>query len=1382
MRRVSCIKFFRYVFIVITLVSQIEAKAYYKFERFSNNEGFNQNTIYAIEQDVYGILWFGTPNGLYRYDGYEFEGFTCHMQSDLSITNNFITCLHTDSLGLLWIGTREGVNVYIPWLEKFVTVPELADLNITYIHSDYQGRVWIGGKQELYVCCTSVDKNDVSFNVSQNFYSVINQQGEIVKFDFLEDDYFLLLSSSGLYAVEYDPTESSVFPVIRAVGLFELPSKVFVRSFKKVDNIFWIGTNKGLFKTTIEGDKIHIIEQYDNFMFPEENQITCIFEDNFGELWIGTTNGGLARYILEADSFEHFRYDPKNEDGISSKKINCIFQDSYNVLWLGTAQGGINKLDLMQKPFLNYAHNPYDKTSIPGDLVTSIMEDSKGYLWLSSFGVGICRSENVVDEESVENLKFESLQDEFPTSSQNVILSFYEDSKGYIWIGSIQGLFVYCPTQDKFKAVKIGSENSINLRRLRIVKEIDDEHLLFSGYQTVIVSNPWENIGRGDSVFLDVDETIEALGEHSSQCFLVDRSGDFWVGTGSGLFYVSTDNSQYDVRNVSAKDGDSLVEIDENIFSLLEDTEGNIWVGTFGKGLKKLNVDKNHEFHLLDEFTKNDLLPDDAIYGMIQEDSDHLWLSTDMGLCRLNISFQKTEKFDVRDGLPNNNFRQSAYFKGASGYFYFGGLNGLTVFKPEDIKQNLILPKVLITSLIVNDKKVKVGEELDGYVRLEKSILSTDKVTFKHNEQIIAFEVLVQHSNSPYKNKLQYKLEGFSDKWMLVEKGKTSITYTNLPPGDYVFRVKGANADGFWNDKSTDLEFTVLSPWYKTWWAYLILTLLVAVIIFAVADYYIKIVELTKNLKYEQLDKKRIDALNQTKLAFFTNISHEFRTPLTLISGSIEQLLERKTDDFGKRTLTIIYNNTKRLLRLVDQLITFRRAEQGYMQMNYSRGALGDFISPITEAFEEYGIRKNINFFYKILTPNEEVIIDVDKVERIFFNLLSNSFKYTPENGSISIESEVVSTEKGKNLVFKVIDNGKGIPPEKRDRIFNRFYQLEGREENVGGTGIGLALCKTLVDNMNGTIEVESVANVRTCFTVSIPCDVEDEFKKNKTDFVAKSSIKDWIPVQYQDSESKLSSEDDKKADYTILVVDDESEVRDFIRRALEGKYNVETVENGIQALDFVKLKNPNLIISDVMMPEMNGFELCKKIKSEEATCHIPVVLLTALSDNEHMIEGLEFGADDYISKPFSLKNLQLRISKLIDNNIKLKNYFQNRSSIPDPEIQISSRDRDFLNKIINSIEENISNSHFGVEELAKAVGISTAHFYRRLKQLTGQIPNVYLRNYRLERAAKIIKENRGDNITEIMYQVGFESNSYFSTAFKKLYGCSPSEYLKKGH
>lgn len=817
-----------------------------------------------------------------------------------------------------------------------------------------------------------------------------------------------------------------------------------------------------------------------------------------------------------------------------------------------------------------------------------------------------------------------------------------------------------------------------------------------------------------------------------------------------------------------------------NVFSLHEDHLGRIWAGTFGGGLNLITLNPTGAPEKIDHFRKKDVLPDDAIYGILQENETYLWMSTDMGLVKFNLETNTLDGYDVRDGLTQNNFRQASYFKGKSGYYYFGGLNGLTIFKPANIKKNTTPPKIQITSLFINNKEVKIGEKLNKKTILERSISETESIAVRQNEQSIAFQLVVDHTSTPTKNKLAFQLEGFNDTWIESETGKSTITYTNLSAGDYTLKIKAANGDGVWSTETKNLALKILPPWYQTWWSYLMFTVLTLLILGGVMIYFIQHEKLKQKLIFEQLDKARIDTINQGKFRYFTNISHEFRTPLTLISGPLEQIMAINEDETQSKYLAIIQKNTKRLLSLVDQLITFRQAEQGFISLNLHQLTLGNFIYPTTEAFENYAIEKNINFFYKVHPPNEKIVIDVQKVERILFNLLSNSFKNTPPHGNISIEANIINTENKKWIKIDVVDTGKGIPAEDLNNVFERFYQLGNKTDNISGGGIGLAFCKSLVELFKGEITVKSEPNVETKFSVLIPSKPDEEYSSTEIDTSHKSYIKDWVPLP---SEYKTRFADQAKVGtklkHTLLIVEDEEDLQIFLSSALANHYKLLMAKNGFEALEKMKIQEPDLVISDIMMPKMDGFALCEKIKSNPTTCHIPVLLLTALGDNENLIKGLEFGADEYISKPFSLKHLTLRIERLIQNNLKLKEHFSKNSSIPKGDIQISTRDKAFLEHVIQVIENNISDSSFGVEELSAKMGLSNSHFYRRLKQLTGQVPNVYLRNFRLQRAADLLKSNEGYNVTEVMYQIGIESPSYFSTSFKKTHGVSPSAFLK---
>ncbi|WP_165876092.1 hybrid sensor histidine kinase/response regulator transcription factor [Mariniflexile fucanivorans] len=1356
------------------------------FERFSNKEGFNQNTINAISQDRYGYLWFGTPNGLIKYDGYEFETYTSQTKTNGKISSNFITCLFNDSNGILWIGTNVGINVYIPWLEKFYTIPLTSKLNISKISSGPNGAIWFTGENKLYACVvTDVDKG--VFKVSDNFLDSYTNVTAINQFSFTNKNSLILATANSLKQVYFNKNNIDINSKIERIINFDDFEGSNITSIKNIQNILWIGTYDGLFKTSLENGRIHIIRKYDNKNSQNKAKsplrINTIFEDNNGAIWVGTREFGLLKYLELEDEFISYTYNPKNDLGLSSNLINVIFQDNYDVLWIGTAQGGINKLDIAQKQFINYSKNPYDKQSISDNLITSILEDKNGKLWVSSFNKDLCRSTNSINEKTVNTIKFENLSKQLDVfGDKNIIRCIFEDKKGYIWFGTDLGIMVYSPLKNSFKKI-ILKNNGITVQEqlYRSICQIDENHLLFTGYRITVIKNPWDKIQGEKNPQIEAVTILDIDPKTIYQTVLKDKKQRLWFGTSNGLYYGTFNGEKINIENRLSDEGTNSLNLSyPNIFSLHEDLQGSIWAGTFGGGLNKISLDNEGVPTKIEHFRKNNILPDDAIYGILQENDSNLWISTDMGIVKFNTKTNGVDVFDVRDGLAQNNFRQGASFKGNSGYFYFGGLNGLTLFKPENIQLNSTPPRVIITSLLVNNKVIEIGEKLDNTVILEKSISETNSISISQNEQTIAFQLVAEHTSTPSKNKLAYKLEGFNNTWIEEQSGKTTVTYTNLSAGDYVFQVKAANGDGVWSPEIKSLKIIILPPWYQTWWSYLLFFLLTILVGVGIIIYFVQHEKLKQRLKYEQLDKERLDTINQGKFRYFTNISHEFRTPLTLIAGPLEHIIASKQDAVNTKYLAIIQKNTKRLLNLVDQLITFRKAEQGFIDLNFSQNTLGGFIYPTTEAFENYAFEKNINFFYKVNSPNEEIVIDTEKVERILFNLLSNAFKNTPANGSISIESDIIYVKDTRMIRIDVIDNGKGIPAKDLDNIFERFYQLGHLDQRVSGGGIGLAFCKSLINLLQGEISVKSEPGVETRFSVLIPTGNMEDYNDVEVNTNTKSFIKDWVPLSTDYKKETLNEVSiDKLKEHHILIVEDEEDVQNFLISTLSEEYNITIANNGVEGLEKIKQREPTLVISDVMMPEMDGFAFCEKIKSNPETCHIPVLLLTALGTNEDTIKGLEFGADEYVSKPFSIKVLELRIKKLIENHIKIKEYFKKNSTLPKKGIELSTRDEDFLNEIINIIEENISDSNFGVEELSAKMNLSASHFYRRLKQLTGQIPNAYLRNFRLQRAAELLNKNDGANVTEVMYQIGIESNSYFSTSFKKLHGVSPSEYLK---
>jgi signal transduction histidine kinase/ligand-binding sensor domain-containing protein/DNA-binding response OmpR family regulator len=1349
------------------------------FERFSNKQGFNQNTINSIAQDKYGFLWYATPNGLIRYDGYDFKTFTTQSKSNGTISSNNITSLFNDKNGLLWIGTNIGLNVYVPSLERFFTLSLKDRFEIKKIAQDKEGYVWISGEKSLQRIAV-LDINKGLFNISNNFLNLDSnsENFRLNTFCIVDNSSIILGTNEGLKKLTYKNENENLKIQITVFKDFKYFYDKIITAILKVDNVFWIGTDKGLYSSNLKKEDTFVLNKVDVNKIGFNAYVNFIFNDNDKNMWIGTRADGLFKFNPSLNIFEHFKYDQKNKKGISSHRINAIYQDQFNVLWFGTAQGGINKLDLSQKKFYSYSHNPFDNFSLPDNLITAILEDSSGKVWVSGYNKKLSRSINSIDSKNGSQLKFQNIENEIPIKKTDIIRSIYEDKKGFIWLGLDESAFVYYPTKNIFKEVVFENFESENFGRIRIVEQINDNEILFGGNLAVIVKNPWQNLNTPKPV-LKI-KTILSFSEENIQAFVKDTANQFWFGTNRGLYQTLYDGKDIKIKRKITESSKNIKITNNNVFSLLQQNN-NLWVGTFGGGLNKIELDSTGNPSTIKYYRKSDILPDDAIYGILPDKEENLWISSDMGLLRFNIIDSSTSIFDVRDGLLQNNFRQKSFFKGKSDYMYFGGLNGLTVFKPASILLNTKPPEVLITSLLVNNKPLKRGDILNDNVILKKSISETDSIEISERQTIISFNLVAEHTSSPSKNRLAYQLEGLNKDWVETEEGKTSITYTNLAAKKYKLKVKAANGDGVWSETIKILHILVKPLWYKTWWSYTIFGILIVLIIISVMYYFIRHEKLKQKLIYEQIDKDRIEVINQGKFKYFTNLSHEFRTPLTLIYGPLERIIENNKDPKNVKLLEILKRNTHRLLSLVDQLITFRQAEQGFVKLNFTKLTLGEFLYPTTEAFENYALERNINFFYKINSPNEEIIIDVEKFERILFNLLSNSFKNTPNQGSISIKANVKTKDEKKIIKVEIIDTGKGIPKENLENIFERFYQLGNEEGAVSGGGVGLAFCKSLIDLFKGRVKVKSELNKETKFTVYIPSkdigEVDVKEIQNKKTF-----IKNWLPLKTEKGIEILDTEEPIRKKHSVLIVENEIDIQNFLKTTLSNNYNITIANNGVEALEKIKQKQFNTVISDVMMPEMDGFELCKRIKSEPETCNLPVLLLTALESDSDVVKGLEFGADEYISKPFSLKNLELRLKKLIENNIKIKEYFAKNSLPPKDKknLQLSKKDNLFLEKLAYIVEGNLSNSNFGVEELSKEICMSSSHFYRKLKQLTGQVPNVYIRNYRLQRAAELFDSNNGFNVAEVMYQIGIESNSYFSTSFKKLHGVTPSEYLKR--
>lgn len=1357
-----------------SLFGQVENT--YSFVNYSNKDGFNQNTVLSIEQDKYGILWLGTSNGLIKYDGNSFQNVSWEPEHQSDIYHGPISNILSDSRGLLWITSRTGLNIYYPHKEQFFKVTS-DSLDMLYrCVEDSDSSIWVLGNKFLSNVRAGISNDSIILSWSPNLLTGAYAKLDIL--DFLKvNDIYLLATSTGLFRMSFP--DGSMKPVFEAENI--IPSGT-IRCLKLHNkNIVWLGTESGLYKTVLAGNILTYLNTYQhNDSDPTSlahNHVMDLLIGDDNRLWVGTWLGGLSLYHEKDDSFTNFTHDSRKKGVISGNMINCLYEDPFNVLWIGTAQAGLNKLDLSRKQFTNLEHDPYDDNTIPANLINCILEDRKGYLWVSTYNSPLCRSKEPVSASNLANLGFDRFDSFFSSFPHKNIVFLHEDKKGYIWLGYENAVVVYNPGTRSFSRVITESDDpELPNPDGRYILSIDHDKIMMVGTSIIILKHPWRYLGSQEEAHIPVYASYPLEEGQILTTVNAENPSHIWVGyLNSGLSRFGLEgDSLYLMNHHEYVENDETSISNNAVFCINQDRDQRLWVGTFGGGLNRLidlpgSIDQGFE-RLRDTIG----LADNAFYGIIEENDSILWCATDMGISRLNTRSFETTSYNMYDGLPSNNFRQNAYHRGQSGYYYFGGLNGLTAFKPEHIGINLIPPEIRITELKINNRAVPVGERVGNRVILNKHISEESELVLTRDDQTVSFGLTVYHTSTPEKNRLSYILEGFDKEWIDIKQGSFSPTYTNLTPGDYTFRVRGYNCDGIVSEEEAALQISMLAPWFARPISKILFVLLALSVLSGVSLYVVKVQNLQNTLHFEKIDKERIKDLNQSKLRFFTNISHEFKTPLSLISIPLQKLQEIVKGDEEREYVDMIEKNSNRLIRLIDQLLTFRRIEHGGLVLKVSQCSIDGFIYPVADAFESLSIKKGIQFYYQVKDPAFMVHLDLEKMEQVLFNLLSNAFKFTPPNGKVRLEGGIRTLEGRKFVYFDVKDSGVGIQVEDMDKIFDRFYQ-SGSELTNMGTGIGLSYSKSIVELHKGVIEVESTPGKGTRFSVMLPLNelqAGDHGKKEVRRLNASELL------EYEAITSNMAPADDSKNKHkhTVLIADDEYEFRGIIKNVLQKNYRIREASNGTEALEIATSGEVDLIISDVMMPGMNGYDFCKKVKSDMQLCHIPFILLTALEEMDSHIQGVEHGADSYMSKPFNLKYLEASVQNLIENREKLKEHFTRSHTLP-ADVQISGIDTEFIETVNKAIQENVDDSTFGVEELAREANLSTSQLYRKLKLLTGQIPNAYLRNYRLQAAADLLSGNPGISVKSVMYEVGFESASHFSHAFKKKYGYSPSEF-----
>ncbi|HYG38574.1 MAG TPA: response regulator [Cytophagales bacterium] len=887
---------------------------------------------------------------------------------------------------------------------------------------------------------------------------------------------------------------------------------------------------------------------------------------------------------------------------------------------------------------------------------------------------------------------------------------------------------------------------------------------------------------------------------------LEDKEGNLWIGTFEGLCILDRDKNKVEEFFHNDKDKSSISS--NVVYTLFEDSRGNLWIGTVG-GLN-LYDRKTRSFRA---FHAKDGLPSDAIYGILEDKKGNLWISTSNGISQFNPKTKSFKNYNVDDGLQGNEFKLNAFYKLRNGAMLFGGDNGFNLFYPDKIKDNKVVPPVLFTDFKIFNKSVPIGSDSP----LKKHISQTEELTLSYKNSVISFEFAALSYFSPERNQYAYKLEGFEDEWNFVGN-KREATYTSLEAGEYTFRVKASNNDGIWNEKGKSIKIIITPPFWQTWWfrvvMFFVFLILLNVFIRLRVNSYRRQKEILKRLvqkktkeiiaksegleranielskqKEEILDQKneilamsqKVKEADEKKLKFFTNISHEIRTPLTLILGPAERLIEKAESAPNlKEELGIVYKNANRLLNLINELMDFNKMDNGEMKMLVGEGDIVAFCSEIVYAFEELSERKKIRLSF---LPNIDRFItwfDASKMEVVLFNLISNAFKFTPEHGEIKVDLTIGKPE--NQIAIFVTDNGIGIEKEKINKIFDRYYQIESSVSLHKGTGLGLAYTRELVELMGGKIEAKSCPGHQTIFNISLPL-LTPEIIEGNDKYIQlpeeKIMVRNKTVNGFSEHIEEINYNHELIAEgLKILVVDDNEDLRKYIRSCLGEGFMIYEAKNGTEGLISAKQHFPNLIISDLMMPEMDGMEFCLRIKEDFEISHIPVILLTAKTDEESKIEGYEKGADDYITKPFSKDLLMARIDNLIRSRNKLRESFKEKVILEPKKVTVSSPDEKFLVKAMEIVESNIHNSEFDATEFVKGMGMSRSLVYMKLKELINLSPAEFIKITRLKRACQLLKEKKY-RISDVCYMIGFTDPHYFTISFKKLYGKTPTEFIE---
>lgn len=1316
----------------ITIFCQAQSvEEHYYFKNLSIRNGLSQNTVNAILQDRKGFMWLGTKDGLNRYDGLSFRKFKHDAANPRSIGNSFITSLYEDFNGNIWVGTDAGVYIYYPEKEAFEEFDcqslekTRIERSVSMIAGDKQGRVWIAVEAQGMFCYDARQKllrNYPLSEISSNIKCFTFDSGGTLWLGFYGDG--LYYSKDNLATVHpYGSPED---------GKREFEGGVITKIVQGNYNCLYIGSVKeGVSELNLTSGQVRNLLAIDE----SGESIFCRdllpYSDN--ELWIGTESG-IYIYNLRTAQFIHLRASLYDSYSLSDNAIYALYKDREEGLWIGSYFGGVDYYPRQYTYFAKY----YPKNianSLHGKRVREFCRADDGTLWIGTEDGGL----NHFNPKTKEFHFFE------PSAGFTNIHGLCMDGS-HLWVGTFS------------KGLRV-----IDTRTGVVLRTYTEGHTPHSLNDNSIFSICRTSAGEiylgtlfGLLRYNRTQDNFDCIPELNGKFVYdikEDSYGNLWLATyANGAYCYDVSARRWKNYVFDAEDEKSLPY--DKVLSVFEDSYRQIWLTTQGGGFCLFHPDT-------ETFTRyglKDGLPNDVVYQIVEDDDRFLWLTTNNGLVRFDPKTMEMKVFSTANGLPTNQFNYRSGFKDEAGNIYLGSINGFVAFDPRTFAENRQVPAVAITDFLLFNKEVSVGETDSP---LKSSITFSDKVVLTADQNSFSFRMAALSYQAPRMNKLMYKLEGFDEGWLTIGESPL-VTYSNLGYGDYVFKVKASNSDGVWNEQETSLHLSILPPFYLSGWAYCFYVLFFMGCLVCVIFYFKRRNYRKQHRQMEMLEQEKEREVYHAKIDFFTNVAHEIRTPLTLIKGPLENIiLKKEVDSETKEDLYIMKQNTERLLNLTNQLLDFRKTETRGFRLNFTECDVVAVLRETYFRFTSLAKQKGLDFILEL--PQECFMADVNQeaLTKIISNLLNNGVKYASTYLRISLETDE------KVFHIRTFNDGEMIPDTMKEEIFKPFVRLDKEDEVTTGTGIGLALSRSLAELHQGSLMMEKGEEVN-CFCLTLPVN---------QDSTITLSAENVSQVEENSCGWEQEETDTKEKKPMILVVEDNPDMLAFIRKQLTTEYSVLTAMNGIEALAVLDNHYVNLVVSDVMMPQMDGFELCKTIKSDLSYSHIPVVLLTAKTNIQSKIEGLELGADAYIEKPFSVEYLLANISSLIHNREKLRQTFAKSPFVAANTMALTKADEEFIWKLNDIIQANLHNPEFSMEDMADALKMSRSSFYRKIKGVLDLSPNEYLRLERLKQAAQLLKEGKS-RVNEICYTVGFNSPSYFSKCFLKQFGVLPKDFI----